>query len=168
MPKTERHDPILGKDISWNAVDMTMLRVLEFSPISTVEGTKVKSSSNFVPYAFLTVESIEKTFNGRAVLYVTNRQDFTNLWRVFKEIGIKQDEDVVVVWSKKMYANWIYKVLSVFMPKMVVMVYRKESIRLIIDNDYQPELEGIERLEASLPVIHLKPKVIEGSNLAAA
>ena len=168
MPEAKKDEPVLGKDISWNVVDHHMLRVLEFSPfLSTVEGKSIKLQDRFVPYALLTVEDTEKSFDGKAVIYVTHKEDFMNLWKVFKEIGVKQNEEVIVVWSKNHYTNWVYKLLSAIMPKMQVMIFTKESRRLWTDNDYKPELDGLERHKARKPVVHLKPKVIEGSNLAA-
>jgi hypothetical protein len=87
--------------------------------------------------------------------------DFTNLWSVFQERGVQNDEVVIVSWTREHYRFRVYKWLSRFMPKLAIWVYTEEGYRLWWDRDYRPDYTGIERLKESQPLVRLKPPVME-------
>lgn len=149
---------ILGKDIPFNIIDSEVCRVLEFNTHAKIENNNVKAIPNF-PYAFLTVEC--NKLQGKAILYVTHKLDFTNLWRAYKERGINKEEEVLVFWSNKHYKSPLIKLASAIMPKLWIMVCKKGAYELMTDKNYKPELTGEARFLAERAIIEWKPDVME-------
>ncbi|HUT43863.1 MAG TPA: hypothetical protein VMW95_05960, partial [Desulfobacterales bacterium] len=87
--------------------------------------------------------------------------DFIHLWAAFKERTIKQDEEVIIIWSKKQYKNIFYKIFSTYMPKLWVMVCPRGAFELEINPGYRPELQGEARWNASKPIMDWKPEVMK-------
>lgn len=149
--------PIIGKDISWNDFDGRACRVVEFYPYGKVESDQIKSVPNF-PYASLLVEI--ENLNQKAILYITNKVDFVNLWKAYKERGINKNEEVLLFWSNKHYKIWA-KFFSVFMPKIWLMVCKNGAYELMINQNYEPKLKGEARALAIVPLAEWKPKVMK-------
>lgn len=154
----DNNGPILGKDIPWDTIDSEVCRVLKFTPHGKIENNQIKAIPNF-PYAFLTIEC--NKLQGRATLYVTHKLDFTNLWKAYKERGVKEDEEVLVMWSNKHYKSWLIKLASAIMPKLWIMVCKKGAYELMTDKTYKPELTGEARFLAKRPLAEWKPDVME-------
>lgn len=126
---------ILRKDKEWRLIDGELLLVTDFSPLmgSTVKDGVAISSVSDVPYASISIES--KKIKEKTTGFITHKEDFINLWSAFKEIGINQgNEEVLIYWTTKRYNNIIAKILSSFLlgllgstpfPKIVVMVCKK-------------------------------------------
>ena len=91
-----------GKSIPWKTIEQEPLRITHFTPLVNIENRKVKSHS-LGPYAFLAVESPK--LNSEALLPVGHRVDFQNLWEVFKERGVAEDEEVLVFYAP-IISNW--------------------------------------------------------------
>lgn len=150
--------PILGKDIPWDTIDGHVCRVLEFNPHGKVENNNVKAIPNF-PYASLLVEC--NKLQQKATLYVAHKLDFVNLWKAYKVRGINKDEEVLILWSKKHYKNWLIKIFSAIMPKIWLMVCKTGTYELMTDQNYKPELTGEARFLAERPLMEWKPEVME-------
>lgn len=98
---------------------------------------------------------------GKATLYVTHKLDFANLWKAYKERGIKEGEEVLVMWSNKHYKSWLIKLASATMPKLWIMVCKKGAYELMTDKNFKPELTGEARFLAERPLVEWKPDVME-------
>jgi len=124
------HDPpLLGRDIRWELIDREFCRVNHFLPFGKVEGTKVKDAPPPMPYALLTVETPK--LSGEAILPVIHRVDFYNLWQVFQERGLSDQEEVLVV-SVHFSKTGLKKLFSSMLPKLFIYVYPKGHLELII------------------------------------
>ena len=149
--------PILGKDIPFEKIDSQVCRVIEFAPLAKLKDKKVVSASLNSPYASLVIEC--KKLSGKATLLVTNKTDYVHLTEAFKKK--KEGEDVLISWSNKNYKNFLYKLLSVFLPKVWVMVFPAGAYDLMTDSVYKPELSGEARWNATKPIAEWKPEVME-------
>ncbi len=147
------------RDSEWSRVDNELCLVKSFTPKASVDRNgRVVSASKSEPYAEITFECTG--LSELATGFITNRADFLNLWRAFNERGVDDDEEVIVVWNKsnlKAYA----RLLRVFMPGLVVMVFPKDAYRLWADPSFRPELDGIARARASTPIEEWKPDVMD-------
>jgi hypothetical protein len=92
--------------------------------------------------------------------YITHKMDFEHLWAAFKDRTVKEDEEVIIYWTKKHYKGPA-KLLSAFMPRLWVMICPKGAFELIINFDYKPELTGEARWNAMKPIIDWKPEVMD-------
>ena len=148
----------LLKDSQWSAIDGELCRVVDFVPIASVKGGKILAIGK-TPYASVVLEC--KKLPTKIKGFIIHKVDFIHLWTAFKERTIKQDEEVIVVWSKKHSKNIIYKIFSTFMPKLWVMVCPKGAFELEINSSYRPELKGEARWNATKPIRDWKPEVIK-------
>jgi hypothetical protein len=92
--------------------------------------------------------------------FITHKIDFMHLWMAFKERTIQQNEEILIIWSKKYYKSYA-KLFSAFMPRMWVMVCPKGAFELYTDPSYRPELKGEARWNAKKPIVDWKPKVMK-------
>jgi hypothetical protein len=147
------------RDSEWSRIDNELCLVKSFDPRATVGANgRVVSVSKSEPYASITFECTG--LSEHATGYITNRADFLHLWRAFNQRGVGDDEEVVVACNKsnlKPYA----KLIRVFMPGLVVMICPKDAYRLMSDPSFRPELTGMERAHASLPLAEWKPDVMD-------
>ena len=148
----------LLKDSQWSAIDGELCRVVDSVPIASVKGGKILAIGK-TPYASVVLEC--EKWPTKIKGFITHKVDFIHLWTAFKERTIKQDEEVIIVWSKKNYKNIIYKIISNLMPKLWVMVCPKEAFELATNPDYKPELKGEARWNATGPIIDWKPEVMK-------
>ena len=151
---------VLIKDREWSVIDGEPCRVIDFSPLGSIidAGGKVLSVDKTTPYASITMEckKLEKNIRG----YITHKMDFEHLWAAFKDRIVKEDEEVIIYWTKKHYKGSA-KLFSAFMPRLWVMVCPKGAFELIINLDYKPELTGEARWNAMKPIIDWKPEVMD-------
>ena len=126
---------ILRKDKEWSLIDSELCLVTNFSPLmgSTVKDGVVISPGVNTPYASVTIKckKIKEEITG----FITHKIDFMNLWHVFKEIGLNEEkEEVLIYWTTKHYNNKIAKIISAFcltllggtpLPKIFVMLFSK-------------------------------------------
>ena len=148
----------LLKDSQWSAIDGELCRVVDFVPIASVEAGKIFAIGK-TPYASVVLEC--EKWPTKIKGFITHKMDFIHLWTAFKERTIKQDEEVIVVWSKKHSKNIIYKIFSTFMPKLWVMVCPRGAFELETNPGYRPELKGEARWNATKPIIDWKPEVMK-------
>ena len=151
---------VLLKDKEWSVIDGEPCRVIDFSPFGSRidEDGKVMSFNKTLPYASITMEckKLGKNITG----YITHKMDFQHLWAAFKERTVKEDEEVIILWTKRHYKG-AAKFTSAFMPRLWVMVCPKGAFELMTDSDYKPELTGLARWNAMKPIIDWKPEVME-------
>jgi len=154
---------VLIKDSEWSVIDGEPCRVIDFGPLALIDiDGKIWSVDKVTPYAGITMECKRLGKNIRG--YITHKMDFQHLWAAFKERTVKEDEEVIIFWTKKHYKvhSWIgRKLYSAFMPKLRVMVCPKGAFELIVDSNYKPELTGQARWNAMKPIIEWKPEVME-------
>ena len=155
---------VLIKDSEWSAIDGEPCRVIYFGTLGSYIDTseKVQSTDKTTPYAVVHIEckKLGKNITG----YITHKMDFQHLWAAFKERTVKEDEEVIIFWTKKHYkvGSWVgRKLYSAFMPKLWVMVCPKGAFELTADSNYKPELTGEARWNAMKPITDWKPEVME-------
>ena len=152
---------VLWKDSEWSQIDREFCRVTDFGTLgSFVDANgKVHAGSRTMPYASLTLEceKLGKNITG----YITHKIDFWHLWAAFKDRKVKENEEVIVIWTKEQYRWKLTKFLTPFMPKLWVMDFPKGAYELMVDSKYRPELWGEARWNAMKPIIQWKPEVME-------
>jgi len=158
--RRSENEIVLLKDKEWSVIDGEPCRVIDFSPLGAqidVDG-KVQSIDKATPYASITIECEKLGKNIRG--YITHKTDFKHLWSAFRERKVKEDEEVIITWTRKNYKVGV-KYFSAFMPKLWVMICHKGAFDLMTDDNYKPELTGLERWEAQKPIIQWKPEVMQ-------
>jgi hypothetical protein len=150
---------VLWKDKEWSQIDGDACRVTDFGPLGSVVDIdgKVRAMDMTTPYASITIEcrKLGKNITG----YITHKIDFRHLWAAFKERTVKEDEEVIIIWTRKNYKRFI--VASPMMPKLWVMVCPKGAFELMTDNMYNPELTGEAWWNAIKPIVEWKPDVMK-------
>ena len=148
----------LLKDSQWCLVDGEICRVLDFIPMGLIKNGKIMSLNRSTPYASIHLEC--KKLSDKITAFITHKMDFTHLWMAFKERTIQQNEEVLIIWSKKHYKSYA-KLFSTFMPRIWVMVCPKGAFELYTDPSYRPELQGEARWNAQKPIADWKPEVMK-------
>jgi hypothetical protein len=152
---------VLWKDSEWSQIDGELCRVTDFGTLgSFVDANgKVHAGTKTMPYGSITLEC--KRLGTNVTGFVCHKMDFQHLWAAFRERKVQEDEEVLIVWTKKYYKWKLTKFLTPFMPKLWVMICPKEAYDLWIDSSYKPELWGEARWNAMKPIIQWKPEVME-------
>lgn len=148
----------LRKDSEWSVIDSEPCRVIRFDALALIENGKIIARNNTEPYAYIILES--KKIDSLAKGFVTHKTDFENLWKVFNERGVGENEEVIIFWSRKHLKSYA-KILSPFMPRLWVMVCHKEAFELMTDPTSRPELQGEARFLAERPIVDWKPEVMK-------
>lgn len=134
----------LRKDKEWSIIESELCLVTDFLPLagSTVKDGTVISSSTDEPYASVNIacKKVPEKIKG----YICHKIDFLHLWSAFKERGVNEDEEeVLIYWSRKHYKYSISKLISGFtmsflgatpLPKMVVIISQKDSYRTLANS----------------------------------
>lgn len=149
---------VLRNDKEWSVIDAELCRVDRFLPLATVENGRVIAPTKTDPYALIGVEC--KALPQEATGCIGHRLDFLHLWTAFNERGVRDDEEVLVYWTKKHLKSYA-RLVSRFMPRLWVMVCRKQSFELRTDDGFKPELTGLARYEAGRALDEWKPEVME-------
>jgi len=146
------------KDADWSAIDGEACRVLAFTPMASVQNGRVVASDKSVPYATVTLKC--KNVPGAVKGFITNREDFIHLWAAFKERTLHDAEEVLIIWSKKHLKPYA-RLLSVFMPKLWVMICQKGAFEIMTDPSWKPEVTGEARWNAMKPIVEWKSTAME-------
>jgi len=152
---------VLWKDSEWSRIDGEPCRVTDFGTLGSfvdVDG-KVHAMDKTTPYAVVTMEC--KKFGKNVTGYITHKEDFKHLWAAFKDRKVKENEEVIFIWTREYYKYKLTKFLRPFMPKLWVMVCPKGAYELMIDSNYKPELSGEARWNAMKPILQWKPEVMQ-------
>jgi hypothetical protein len=137
-------------------IDGELCRVKSFAPLSaTVEDGRVVAVDKTTPYASIVIECTK--LHQDAIGYITHRLDFLHLWSAFNERGVGEDEEVLVIWTRKHYTNKIYARLpmSAWKPKLWVIIYPAGAYEMWTD----PEVETTS--ESLRTIAQWKPDVME-------
>ncbi len=146
----------LRRDNEWSTIDGEPCKLIEFTPLASVENGKVVASNKTEPYASVIFECKKLTQQTKGFIY--HKMDFQHLWAAFKERGIKQNEEVIIFYSKK-YLKSYAKLFSAFMPRLWVMICPKGAFELMTNPESRPELQGEARFLAEKPIIEWKSGV---------
>ena len=143
-PEKSTSKPILSKDIPWNQIKGEFCRVKAFLPFGKVEKGKVEAPLIPNPYAILDVESPKKLPPKGAFLPVAHKIDFKHLWEAFRERGVKEDEEVLVVYHPEAPSNvpeFTAKMFeSAIFPKLHIWICKKGLLEKLYDEDYQEKV----------------------------
>ena len=162
IKKEPKEKITLLKDEEWSLIDGEVCRVIDFVPMgSYVKDGKVIAMDLTTPYAYIQIECKKIPKETEVIGFITHKVDFINLWKAFNERGIRENEEVLIIWTTKRYKNKIFKFLSRVMPKLVVMICHKNAFEILTDNNYQPELQGEARIRATQPIVIWKPEIME-------
>lgn len=124
--KAQNQEIIFLKDTEWKHIDGELCRISEFLPMgSSVSNGEVVAPIRTMPYASISFDCTKISSEADITGFVTHKLDFANLWKAFNEHGIAEGEEVLFYWTTKHYANKVSRLLSLSMPKMVVMVCPK-------------------------------------------
>lgn len=124
---------ILRKDDEWSVVDGESCRVLDFTPFASVQNGKVVAPNLTDPYASVILEckKMPSTIKG----FITHKMDFAHLWTAFKERGVSDNEEVIIIWSTKHYKYKFLKFLSAIYTKIWVMICLKGALEIMVDSN---------------------------------
>ncbi|MDD4874658.1 MAG: hypothetical protein PHE15_06785 [Dehalococcoidales bacterium] len=121
---------IIGRHIKWEEIQGIFCKVLQFVPLTIVESGKVQELSDNSPYASLIIEC--PNLFKEAYMFVFNKEDFLNLWEVFKERGVEDQEEVLVVYDP-FKGSIISKLFSRTVPSLLIQIYPTGSLIAIRD-----------------------------------
>ena len=155
---TEQKNIVMLKDREWNEIDSEACRVINFTPLAAIENGEVKAFDKTTPYASVLLEC--KKIPTRIEGFITHKIDFIHLWVALKERVLAENEEVIVIWSKK-HLKTSAKLFSAVMPKLWVMICPKGAFELMTDPNSKPELNGEARWNATKPIIDWKPEVMK-------
>lgn len=150
--------PLIGRDIPYKSIDKDVLQVNRFGELSRVEDGKVQAFPKNLPYGFLEVEG--EHFEGAAMLPLVHKDDYLHVWQAYEERGIKDNVELLVVWTDSNYKNKVFSTMKKAMPKIVVWICPKGAYRIMHENDYMPELSGEARFLAKAPIVEIKSEVM--------
>jgi hypothetical protein len=151
-------DIILTKDSEWSMIDGELCKVIDFVPHTSIRDGKISKLDKTMPYASVTIEC--KKIPNKITGFITHKTDFMHLWTAFKERTIKQNEEVIIFWSKKHLKSFA-KIFSAFMPRLWVMICQKGAFELMTDPSYKSELQGEARYKAEKSIVEWKPEIME-------
>ncbi len=156
--KDHKSEIILRKDNEWSIIDGEPCKVLSFTPMAEVKNGKTLVPNKTDSYASVILEckKLPNTVKG----FICHRIDFEHLWAAFKERDVKDDEEVIIFYSKKHLKSYA-KIFSSFMPRLWVMICHKGAFELMTNSNAMPELRGEARAKAELPIIDWKPEVMK-------
>lgn len=152
-------DIILTKDSEWDMIDGELCKIIDFVPHTSIKDGKISKLNKTIPYASIAIEC-EKIPN-KITGFITHKTDFIHLWTAFKERTIKQNEEVIIFWSKKHYKLKLLRFFPGFWPKLWVMICQKDAFKLMSDPNYKPELQGEARYNAEKSIIEWKPEIMK-------
>ena len=156
---TASEELVLLKDKEWSVIDGEPCRVVQFDPLSCIKEGEICGNKT-LPYTSVHLEckKVQGTIRG----YVTHKIDFTNLWMAFKERTVKENEEVIFIWTVKHYKLPLLKYRSALFPKLRVMIFPKGHLEFMADPNWQPESGKRPSYQEMLtPIVDLKPEVME-------
>lgn len=145
--------PVLGRDIKWKLIENQFCRVDLFYPIASIENDKILVPGS-TPYAALTIECAN--LSTKAIWLVAHKVDFIHLWEAFKERGVKENEEVLIIISSKRH-NFLYKIISFIMPKIFIMIYPRGSFEKFNNPEQIKQLTGEQFYRETKPIKSWEP-----------
>lgn len=149
------------KDSEWSVIDGEPCRVIDFTPLASVQNGKVVAPNLTDPYALVTLEC--KKVSNMIKGSITHKMDFAHLWAAFKERGISDNEGVIIFWSTKHYKYRFLKFLSAIYPKIWVTIWPRGAWEILVNLNRKPELtdEAILNTLGRGPLAAWKPEIME-------
>ncbi len=155
--------PLIGRDYPHSIIrdELCLVHevVLNIDKAMAKEGKAV----SYFPaggYGFLEIES--EKLPGRAALFIWNKVDAINLWKISEERQLKNGEELAVIWTDGHYSHFLYKLLGRFMPRLWVMVFHKGRF------DWQRQKKSLDSYQGSVPyqdfmfpITDIKPPTME-------
>ncbi len=129
----------VGQGISWKNIKHKFFTVIKFTPNASVSGNTVRANSAFEPYATLTIES--PAYDTSILMPVLHRLDFLNLWRVFNEHIVADDEEVIVTYDTD---RWLGRMA----PNLPIMIALKNTVKKLTDISSLPTAERVDILRS--------------------
>lgn len=135
---------VLDTDKEWSEFDGEALRVLHFTPFSSIKNGKILAGKLTDPYphAILTLECKQvKGVRNHLLIkgYIWHKIDFRHLWTVFEEFTVNENEEVIIFWTKQHYKIRWLRYFGGF-PKLRVDICRKGQLEFYADpENWQPE-----------------------------
>jgi len=148
----------LRKDSEWSTIDGEPCKVINFTSLASIEKGKVIANNKTKLYAYVILEC--KKLPQQTKGFICHKEDFQHLWEAFEERGVKENEEVIIFYSKKHLKSYA-KLFSAFMPRLWVMICLKGAFELINNPKFRPELSGEARFNAEKPIVEWKPEVMK-------
>lgn len=152
------NETTLRKDSEWSMVDGEPCRIIDFTPFAKLENGQVVAQNKTEPYASIVFECAKLSQQTKG--FITHKMDFQHLWKAFKERGVEPNEEVIIFWSKKQLKSYA-KILSIFMPRLWVMICPKGAFELMSNPNFRPKLGGEAGWKAQRPIVEWKPEVMK-------
>jgi hypothetical protein len=146
---------VIGEGITWESIEKEACRVKHFTPLAKMEGNKVIAVSKSMPYALLKVESPK--LPQEATMPVVHRLDFKNLWEIFKQRGLGEEEELLVFYVP-FFEKGLKKLFSKGMPKLHFYIYPKGRLEQIYDPTFEKSLDGEAWRQWIKPIAKWVPK----------
>ncbi|KKQ91137.1 MAG: hypothetical protein UT17_C0017G0010 [Candidatus Woesebacteria bacterium GW2011_GWB1_39_10] len=143
----------LGKDIAWNKINGKFCHVFSFTHHASVRNREIESTGVSIPYATLTLECEEVSEHIECP--IIHKLDFVHLWKIFKERGGREDEEVLV--SRYKYITVLGKLFSPFLPKIHIWIYKKGSYNNFTSKSWQEKTHAEELAMAARPIVEVNP-----------
>ena len=144
----------------WNEFDGETFRVLEFTPYSSIKNGKIHTDKLTEPYAHAILTLERKKVQGTMKGYIWHKIDFRNLWKVFKERTVQENEEVIIIWTKQNYKVTWFRYFRGF-PKLWIAIFPKGHLEMLADPSLRPEsMSSKEKLEWHWPIELFKPDVM--------
>lgn len=171
----------LLRDRDWASIDGRLCLVRGFAEWAKMENDEVVAMNPTTPYGSvdLTCEDSTEEITG----FITHKTDFAMLWAAFhrrtrvagtrlefgslsNEInpdGLGENEEVLLVWTQTQYRALARLFGKGWWPRLIVMVCPKGAFGLILDRTGQirPDITGLARARASLPLVTWRPEVMK-------
>lgn len=148
----------MRKDSEWSLIDGEPCKVIEFTPLASVKNGKVIISNKTEPYASIIFEC--KKLPQQTKGFICHKMDFQHLWAAFNERGVKENEEVIIFYSKKHLKSYA-KLFSVIMPRLWIMICPKGAFEIMTNPQSRPDLQGEARFLAERPIVEWKPEVMK-------
>lgn len=141
---------VLLKENQWIAIEDEICRVQAYHK-TEIKGTEM-------PYARVELEcpKYNKIISG----FITHKVDFSNLDYFFNSRKIKDNEELLITWSRKRYSTLgklLYKYFSIFFPKIHIMVCRKGSYEKMTSKEWKEKHKGEAAFLEVAPIETLQP-----------
>jgi hypothetical protein len=157
MNATSKPALTLLTDKDWNLVEGEACRVIEFTPMATIQNGTVVAINSSTPYASVILQCLRLPPNSRG--FITHKLDFMHLWAAFRERGVADNEEVLIFRIKKKL-KFVARIFSATMPGLSVMVFPNGAYELLTDDNHKPELTGMARARLMTPVAEWTPDVL--------
>lgn len=116
-------------DKQWESIGKDSFLIADFTPLAGfVENGEVKSVDVRTPYGTIDIENESLIKEAAAI---THKVDFLNLWSIFKERGVKDDEEVIAFYIKNRYKG-LLRLTASALPKLWMFICHKGTYKNIV------------------------------------